>query len=56
MTAGITFDGFLRNWNEMKQKLDAKEITREEYEDWKQIYDPGYWMNTPDGKSPLSGK
>lgn len=52
MTAGITFDGFLRNWNEMKRKLDAKEITHEEYEDWKQTYDPGYWMNMPDGKGP----
>lgn len=30
----------------MKKKLDAKEITREEYEDWKQAYDPGYWVNT----------
>jgi hypothetical protein len=42
MSAGITFSGFLRDWNEMKQKLDAKEITREEYEDWKQPYDPGH--------------
>lgn len=40
----------------MKKKLDAKEITREEYEDWKEIYDPGYWMNTSDGKSPWTGK
>lgn len=23
MTAGIIFDGFLRDWNEMKQKFDA---------------------------------
>lgn len=56
MTAGITFSNFLRDWNEMKQKLDAKEITREEYEDWKETYDPGTWMNTPDGKSPWTGK
>lgn len=56
MTVGITFDGFLRDWNKMKKKLDAKEITREEYEDWKQTYDPGTWMNTPDGKSPWTGK
>lgn len=55
-TVGLTFDGFLRDWNKMKKKLDAKEITREEYEDWKQTYDPGYWMNTPDGKSPWTGK
>lgn len=46
-TVGLTFDGFLRDWKEMKQRLDAKEITRKEYEDWKETYDPGYWMNTP---------
>ena len=56
MTVGMTFDGFLRDWNKMKKKLDAKEITREEYENWKQTYDPGTWMNTPDGKSPWTGK
>ncbi|MBY4797382.1 helix-turn-helix domain-containing protein [Collinsella sp. AGMB00827] len=56
MTAGITFSGFLRGWNEMKQKLDAKEITRGEYEDWKQTYDSGHWVNTPDGKSPWTRK
>lgn len=56
MTAGITFSDFLSDWSEMKQKLDAKEITQEEYEDWKQTYDPGYWVNTPDGKSPWTGK
>lgn len=56
MTVGMNFDGFLRDWNKMKKKLDAKEITREEYEDWKQTYDPGYWVNTPDGKSLWTGK
>lgn len=55
-TVDLTFDGFLRDWNKMKKKLDAKEITREEYEDWKQTYDPGHWVNTPDGKSPWTGK
>ena len=55
-TVGLTFDGFLRDWKEMKQRLDAKEITREEYEDWKQTYDPGCWVNTPDGNNPLTGK
>lgn len=33
MTVGMTFDGFLRDWDKMKKKLDAKEITGEEYED-----------------------
>lgn len=56
LTVGITFSDFLRDWNEMKQKLDVKEITREEYEDWKQTYDPGCWVNTPDGKSPWAGR
>ena len=55
-TVGLTFDDFLRDWNKMKKKLDAKEITREEYEDWKRTYDPGHWVNTPDGKSPWIGK
>ena len=55
-TVGLTFDDFLRDWNKMKKKLDAKEITREEYEDWKQTYDSGTWMNAPDGKSPWTGK
>ena len=55
-TVGLTFDGFLRDWKEMKQRLDAKEITRKEYEDWKQTYDPGCWVNTPDGNNPLTGK
>ena len=44
MIAGMNFNGFLRDWN--KKKLDAEEITCEEYEDWKQAYDPGYWVNT----------
>ncbi|WP_288169035.1 helix-turn-helix domain-containing protein [uncultured Slackia sp.] len=56
MTVGMTFDGFLGDWNKMKKKLDAKEITREEYEGWKQTYDLGTWMNAPDGKSPWTGK
>lgn len=56
MTAGMTFDGFSRDSNEMKLKLDAKEVIREEYEGWKETYDPGHWMNAPDGKSPWTGK
>ena len=44
------------NWNEMKEKLEAKEITREEYEDFKKTYESGTWTNTPDGKSPWTGK
>ena len=32
-TAGLTFNGFLRSWNNVKKKLSAKEISHEEYED-----------------------
>lgn len=56
MTVGLEFSELLRDWSEMKQKLDAKEIAKEDYEDWKQTYDPGYWINTPDGKNPRIGK
>lgn len=56
MAVGVTFDGFLGDWSKMKKKFDAKEITREEYEDWKQTYDLGTWMNAPDSKSPWTGK
>lgn len=51
-----SFFALLSNWNEMKDKLEAKEITREEYEDFKETYEGGIWMNTPDGKSPWTGK
>ena len=50
-----SFFALLSNWNEMKEKLEAKEITREEYEDFKETYEGGTWM-TPDGKSPWTGK
>lgn len=56
MIVGVTFDGFLRDWSKMKKKIDVKDITREEYENWKQTYDPAYWVNTPDGKSLWTGK
>lgn len=51
-----SFFALLSNWNEMKEKLEAKEITREEYEDFKETYEGGTWMNAPDGKSPWTGK
>ncbi|WP_449135617.1 helix-turn-helix domain-containing protein [Senegalimassilia anaerobia] len=55
MTVGIAFSSFLKDWSNMKKKLDAKEISQEEYDDWKQTYDPDYWMNTADGKNPWTG-
>ena len=56
MTVGVTFNGFLGDCSKMKKKLDAKEITRAEYENWKQTYDPGYWVNAPDVTSLWTGK
>ena len=50
-TVGLTFDGFLRDWNEVKQGLDAKEITREEYEDWKQTYAPVVGSTPPTART-----
>lgn len=56
MSNDHAFYKLLSDWNKMKQKLDAKEITPEEYEDWKQTYEGANWVNTPDGKSPWTGK
>ena len=53
-TAGHGFSGLLNEWNEMKQKLDAKEITPEEYEEWKRTCESGWCVTTPDGKSPYT--
>lgn len=50
-----SFFALLSNWNEMKEKLEAKEITQEEYEDFKETYEGGHWM-TPNGKSPWTEK
>ena len=50
-----SFFALLSNWNEMKEKLEDKEITQEEYEDFKETYEGGHWM-TPNGKSPWTGK
>lgn len=51
-----SFFALLSNWNKMKEKLEAKEITQEEYEEFKETYESGTWMNTPDGKSSWTGK
>ncbi len=50
-----SFFALLSNWNEMKEKLEAKEITQEAYEDFKETYEGGHWMAL-DGKSPWAGK
>lgn len=39
----------------MKEKLEAKEITQEAYEDFKETYKGGHWMAL-DGKGPWAGK
>lgn len=33
--------GMLNEWSRMRQKLDSKEITRAEYDEWKQTWDDG---------------
>lgn len=50
------FAEFVRDWEEMRQKLDDREITQEEYEEWKRIWDNGTWVKIDDGKSPYTGK
>ncbi len=56
MSVGHSFYNFLKEWNMMREKLDAKEIAQEEYEDWKSTYEGATWVNTPDSKSPLTGE
>lgn len=50
------FANFVRDWEEMREKLDNHEITQEEYENWKRTWDNGTWVKTDDGKSPYAGK
>lgn len=33
--------GLLSEWSRMRQKLDSKEITQDEYDEWKQTWDDG---------------
>ena len=33
--------GLLNEWNRMRQKLDSKETTQAEYDEWKQTWDDG---------------
>ena len=33
--------GLFNEWNRMRQKLDSKEITQAEYDEWKQTWDDG---------------
>ena len=50
-----SFSTLLSHWNEMKEKLEAKEIAQEEYKGFKETYEGGHWM-TPDDKSSWTGK
>lgn len=50
------FTEFICDWEQMSKKLGNHEITKEEYEDWKRIWDNGMWVKTDDGKSPYTGK
>lgn len=55
-SAGGSFAKLLSEWNNMKAKVEAKEVTPEEYAEWKRTYEGANWMNTEDGKSPWTGK
>lgn len=48
------FAELVRNWEEMCKKLDGHEITQEEYEDWKRVWDNGTWVKTDGDKSPYT--
>lgn len=50
------FTKFVRDWEQMRKKLDDHEITKEEYRDWKCTWDNDMWVKTNDGKSPYTGK
>ena len=50
------FAEFVRDWEQMRAKLDDREITQEEYEDWKRTWDNGAWVKAGNGKSPYTGK
>lgn len=56
MSVGHSFYNLLSSWNEMKRKLDTKEITPEEYEEWKRTYTGSQRVGSPDSKSPWTGK
>lgn len=64
-TAAITAGGgssagyfaeFVRDWEEMRKKLDGREITQGEYEEWKRAWNNEAWAETDGGKSPYAGK
>lgn len=50
------FADLIRDWEQMREKLDNHEITKDEYEDWKRTWDNSTWVKTYDGKSPYTGK
>lgn len=50
------FVEFVRDWEEMRQKLDSREISKEEYQDWKRAWDNSTWVKLNDGKSSYTRK
>lgn len=48
------FAEFIHDWEDMREKLDNHEITKEEYEEWKRTWDNGAWVKTDDGKNPYT--
>ena len=47
---------FPNDWSEMKNKLEVKEITAEEYTAWKRTHGDADWVNTPENMSPWTGR
>lgn len=50
------FAEFIRDWKDMREKLDNHEITKDEYREWKRTWDNSAWAKTDDGESPYTGK
>lgn len=50
------FAEFVRDWGQIREKLDNHEITQDEYEEWKRTWDNGTRVKTNDGKSPYADK
>lgn len=50
------FAELLRDWEEMREKLDNHEISKEEYEGWKRTWGNSAWARADGGKNSYTGK
>lgn len=55
-STGGLFAKLLSEWSDMKDKVETKEITSEEYTEWKRTYEGASRVNTEDSKNPWTGK